>query len=101
DMRFINRELPIAEIAHALHLRFDGDRKIHCWHPERHKNSDRTASVGIRPGNNTVKCFGCDTRPIGPIDLVMDVLSMSSAANAALWIVAAGFNVPAIPAGKW
>jgi hypothetical protein len=65
DMRFINRQIKIAEVARALDLRLDGNSKIHCWHPERHKNGDRTASVGIRSTNNTVKCFGCDSKPMG------------------------------------
>jgi hypothetical protein len=55
--------------------------------------------VGIRIVNNTVKCFGCDSKPMGPIDLVMDVLGMTSPVNAALWI-AERFDVPTIPAGK-
>jgi hypothetical protein len=98
DIRFINQDVPVAEVAAALDLRFDGRRKIHCWHPDRHKNGDRTASVGIRSTNNTVKCFGCDSKPMGPIDMVMDVLSLSTA-DAALW-VAARFDVPTIPARK-
>ena len=99
DMRFINHHLSIAGVARALDLRLEGGSKIHCWHPERHQHGDRTASVGIRTSNNTVKCFGCDSKPLGPIDLVMDVLGMSSSADAALWI-AARFSVPSIPARK-
>ena len=99
DMRFINREVPIDDVARALQLRLDGANRIHCWHPERHKNGDRTASVGVRTANNTVKCFGCDSKPMGPIDFAMDVLGMASAADAALWI-AGKFDVPTIPVGK-
>jgi hypothetical protein len=98
DMRFINRGVPIREVAGALDLRLEGSNKIYCWHPDRHQHGDRTASVGIRATNNTVKCFGCDSKPMGPIDLVMDVVKMS-AADAALWI-AARFDAPAIPARK-
>jgi hypothetical protein len=94
-MRYINREVRIIEVARALDLTLDGPTKIHCWHPDRHKHADRTASVSIRTSNNTVKCFGCGSKPIGPIDLVMDVLDMS-AADAALWI-AARFPVPSVP----
>jgi hypothetical protein len=97
-MRYINRQVPVAEVARVLGLRMDGASKIHCWHPERHKNGDRTASVGIRARNNTVKCFGCDSKPMGPIDFVMDVLDCS-AADGALWI-AARFSVPTIAAGR-
>jgi len=98
DMRHINRNVPIVEVARVLNLRLDGANKIHCWHPDRHKHGDRTASVGIRTTNNTVKCFGCDSKPMGPIDFVMDVRGVV-AADAALWI-AAQFDVPTIPAGK-
>src|ERR1035438_241695 len=97
-MRYINRQVPVAEVARVLGLRMDGASKSHCWHPERHKNGDRTASVGIRARNNTVKCFGCDSKPMGPIDFVMDVLDCS-AADGALWI-AARFSVPTIAAGR-
>ena len=100
DMRFINKHVAVADVARALDLRLEGTTKIHCWHPERHKNGDRTASVGIRASNNTVKCFGCDSKPMGPIDLVMDVLNTASAADAALWI-AARFQVPCIAPRKW
>jgi hypothetical protein len=98
NMRFINRQVPVTDVARALDLRLDGAGKIHCWHPNRHKNGDRTASVGIRTANNTVKCFGCDSKPMWPIDFVMDVLGLA-AADAALWI-AQRFKVPTIPAGK-
>lgn len=97
NMGYINRKIRITDVARKLDLRLDGSSRIHCWHPERHHNGDRTASVGIRTTNNTVKCFGCGIGPIGPIDLVVDVLGMSSAADAALWI-AARFPVPIIPA---
>lgn len=96
DMRFINRELSIADVARKLDLRLDGNSKIHCWHPDRHQHGDRTASVGIRTTNNTVKCFGCDSKPIGPIDLVMYALGTESPADAALRI-AERFGVPTIP----
>ena len=96
DMRYINREVRIIEVARALDLRLDGKTKIHCWHPDRHQHGDRTASVGIRTINNTVKCFVCDLRPMGPIDLVMDVMHMTHPADAALWI-AARFDVPFVP----
>ena len=99
DMRFINRKVPIAAVARALDLRLDGATKIHCWHPEQHQHGDRTASVGIRATNNTVKCFGCDSKPMGPIGLVMDVLALDSPAEAAIWI-AERFDIPPIPARK-
>jgi hypothetical protein len=98
DMRYINREISVKEIAAALDLRLDGN-KIHCWHPERHQNGDRTPSVGIRTTNNTVKCFGCNSPPQGPIDFVMDVLQLNLPADAALWI-AERFEAPTIQATR-
>jgi hypothetical protein len=96
DMRFINRSIPIAEVAAAVGIRTGQNGNLHCWHPERHQHGDRTASVGIRATNNTVKCFGCDSSPMGPLDLVMDVLGHLSVGDAAVWI-AERFRVPIIP----
>lgn len=75
DLAWINRRLPIADVAKALELCFGQGGMIHCWHPERHQNGDRTASVGIHKVTNRVKCFGCDTPLIGVVDLVMEVLA--------------------------
>ena len=98
DMRFINRRIPIGDVAHSLDLRFDGATRVHCWHPERHKNSDRTASVGLAGSTNTAKCFSCDTKPLSVVDLVVDVLRVT-VAEAAKWI-GQRFPVPTIPARK-
>ena len=100
DLRFINKEIPIAEIARALDLRFGPNKTIHCWRPERHQHGDRTASVGIREINNTVKCLGlgCGVGPIGPADLVAEVRNLDIGA-AARWI-AERFVVPELAAGK-
>lgn len=98
DMRYINRHVPVTDVARALDLRLDGAGKIHCWHPDRHKHGDRSASVGIRTVNNTVKCFGCNSKPMGTIDLVMNIRGLA-AADAALWI-ADRFDIPKIPARK-
>jgi len=47
DMRYINRQVPIVKVARALDLRLEGASKIHCWHPDRHKNGDRLDIPGI------------------------------------------------------
>jgi hypothetical protein len=99
DLRFINRKVPIIEVARALDLRIGANGNIHCWRPELHQHSDRTASVGIRKANNTVKCFGCDIGPLGPVDLVMAVRSLTNPGEAALWI-AERFEVPDLPPGR-
>jgi hypothetical protein len=99
DLSHINRKIPVADVARALDLRFGDNGNIHCWDPERHQNSDRTASVGIRKANNTVKCFGCGAGPIGPVDLVMAVLQLKSPGEAARWI-AGHFEVPDLPPGR-
>jgi hypothetical protein len=64
-----------------------------------HQHGDRTASVGLRTINNTVKCFGCDVGPLGPVDLVMEVLGLKNPGEAARWI-AERFQVPNLPARK-
>lgn len=99
DLRYINRKIPVTDVARALDLRFGDNGNIHCWYPERHQNGDRTASVGIRKTNNTVKCFGCDAGPIGPVDLVIAVLGMKTPGEAARWI-AQRFFVPELPRGQ-
>jgi hypothetical protein len=88
------RRLPIVDVLRALDVRFGSNRMIHCWHPEKHQHGDRTASVGIEKARNRVKCFGCHSKSMGPLDLVSDVLGVSPK-EAALWI-AARFEVPRI-----
>ena len=97
DLRWCNRNLLIADVAKHLGLQMEGDRMIHCWHPERHKNGDRTASVGIWRSTNKVKCFACATPPIGVIDLVMDVLAIDIP-SAAAWL-SEHFDVQKLPKG--
>jgi hypothetical protein len=99
DLKYINRSIPIAGIAQALDLKFGLNGNIHCWRGELHKNGDRTASVGIRNVNNTVKCFGCGLGPFGPADLVRSVLDIESVGDAARWI-SERFHVPELPRGK-
>jgi hypothetical protein len=99
DLRFINRKVPIHDVAGALDLRLGANGNFHCWRPESHQNGDRTASVGVRKTNNTVKCFGCGIGPLGPVDLVMAVHGLTNPGDAAHWI-AERFEVPDLPAGK-
>ena len=74
------------------------NRMIRCWHPELHHHGDRTPSVGIYRQYNKVKCFGCEGKLLGPIDLVVDVRECNLA-EAIRWI-AQRFAVPSIPKGK-
>jgi hypothetical protein len=99
DLRYINQKIPIIEVAGALDLRIGDNGNLHCWRPHLHQNGDRTASVGIRKSNNTVKCFGCGIGPLGPVDLVITVLDLRSPGKAALWI-AERFDVRYLPAGR-
>ena len=98
-MRYINRKVPIGEVARALDLQ-DGWSRQECTVGTRISTSTATEPPlsGFERANNTVKCFGCGVGPIGPIDLVMDVRGVN-AGDAALWI-AERFDVPTIPAGK-
>jgi len=97
-MAFINRKIPIRAVSTALGLSFGANGHIRCWFPERHNDNDRTASVGIQESFNKVKCFGCNTRPLGPVDLVMSVRGID-AGEAALWI-SARFTVPQVTKGR-
>jgi len=97
-MAFIRQNISIRDVANALDLAFGSNGHIHCWFPERHKNGDSTASVGIHNRFNTLKCFGCNTPPMGPIDLVMSVLRYDAKA-AAFWL-SERFAVPPLPKGK-
>ena len=100
DAQFIREKVSIAEVASALDLEVFDNRMIRCWHPERHHHGDRTPSVGIYRRYNKLKCFGigCDAKPLGPIDLVVDVRECNLA-EAIRWI-ARRFTVPSIPKGR-
>jgi hypothetical protein len=97
DFAWIRHNLPIADVARRLELRFAQGNMLHCWHPERHLNGDRTASAAIWTKQNKIKCFGCGLL-VSVVDLVMDVLEVD-AGGAARWIEA-NFDVPRIPKGK-
>ena len=98
DARFIREMVPVGDVASALGLEVFATGMIRCWHPERHHHGDRTPSVGIQRRYNYVKCFGCDGKPLGPIDLVVDVRGCTLP-EAIRWI-AQRFAVPSIPKGK-
>jgi hypothetical protein len=98
DARWINRNLAIAEVARALECRSDGHGKLHCWHPEKHKNGDRSASVGIDRRTNRVKCFGCNTKSMSVLDFVMDVHGFAIP-EAIRWLDEQ-FDIPHIPKRK-
>ena len=98
DMAYIRRHVPIADVARELDLRPGANGLIHCWHPERHRNGDSNASASILKTANRIKCFGCDSSLLGPVDLVADVLERTPK-DAAVWI-AQQFRVPSIPARK-
>jgi hypothetical protein len=85
DLKWINRSLPIAEVARKLGLRFGERGMIHCWHPDRHQHGDRTPSASIRKTNNTIRCFGCGTKPMTVVDLIVDASGIT-VADAARWL---------------
>jgi hypothetical protein len=98
DARWINRHLKIADVADARGCKASLG-KLHCWHPERHKNEDRTPSVGIKKTANRVKCFGCagDSKYMSVIDLVMDFPGVD-VSQAIRWL-AERYKIPQIPKG--
>jgi len=98
DARWINRELNITDVARELECRLGAHNKIHCWHPEKHQNGDRTASVGIHTPTNRVKCFGCNSGLMSVLDLVIDVLGIT-VTEAIRWLDAR-FAIPRIPKGR-
>jgi hypothetical protein len=98
DLQFINRYVPIDDVARSLDLKFGSPRTIHCWRPDRHQHQDRTASVGIQKISNKVKCFVCDEVSLGPVDLVMSVFGVG-AREAGNWI-AQRFAVKTLPKRK-
>lgn len=98
DMAYIRRHVPIADVARELDLRRGTNGLIHCWHPERHVNGDATASASILKTLNRIKCFGCDSLLLGPVDLVADVRGLTPK-DAAVWI-AQRFSVPSIEPRK-
>ena len=98
DATFIRKSVPVTDVAGELSLEVRHNRMIRCWYPERHQHDDRTPSVGVWKRFNRVKCFVCPMRPLGPIDLVIDVLGLNPG-QAIRWI-AQRFDVPRIPKGK-
>ena len=81
DMKHINREVPILEVAQELGLVVTGARRTTC--PACNKKGRLTFSVKL----NCWRCWNCD--PAGKrrtvIDLVMFFLNVD-AYNAAVWI---------------
>lgn len=94
DLGWIRRNIPIADVAKALDLRFDG-KMIFCWRPP---HEDLHASVSINKTTNRVKCFGCNTPTMGVVDLVMDVRGID-VKDAACWLEN-HFSVERIAKGK-
>jgi hypothetical protein len=85
DLKWINRSLSILEVVRALGLRIGAGGMVHCWHPERHQHGDRTPSVSIRTKNNTIYCFGCGSKPMSVVDLIVDARGVT-VAEAAHWL---------------
>jgi len=46
DLKYINRNVPIIDVARALGLDV-GASNIRCWRPELHQNGDRTPRLGF------------------------------------------------------
>ena len=98
DLRWVNRHLPMRGVCSALELRLGPSGMIHCWHSERHKAGDRTPSVGICKSTNRLRCFGCGSKNLSVIDVVMDVQS-TTVAGAVRWLQE-HFELKYIPKGQ-
>ena len=68
DMRYIRREIPIADVARELGIRVSGRNAAHCWR-DGHQNGDRTPSMSFR--RNRARCHVCDADSMSVIDLVI------------------------------
>jgi hypothetical protein len=97
DCKYIRTKVPIRGVACLLGLSITG-RMVRCWRPENHQHGDRTPSVGLHQRSNTAKCFVCDSRPLSPIDLVMNIRNVTLQ-EAVTWITKR-YKVPGIPKGK-
>src|SRR4051812_19166456 len=98
DARWINRELDIRRVASALGIQGRTNNRFHCWIPQNHRNGDADPSVRYWAKGNRLRCFVCERRPIGVIDLVMDF--QKTEFNSAVGWIAAHFDVHEIPARK-
>jgi hypothetical protein len=85
DMKYINRHVPIIEVAAQLGIRVAGPKFAHCWRGGAHQSGDRTPSLSFH--RNRAKCFVCDADSLSPIDLVMK-FQKCSLREATAWIVA-------------
>lgn len=85
DFKWVNRHVPIREVCIALGLRFGSGNMLHCWHGDRHQNGDRTPSVSVKKSTNRLRCFGCGSKTLSVVDLVMDVMG-TDVAGAARWL---------------
>jgi hypothetical protein len=98
DARWINRALDIRLVAHALGIQGRTDDRFHCWNPQNHRNGDADPSVRYWKAGNRLRCFVCDRRAVGVIDLVMEVQNTDF--NSAVGWIAGQFAVQEIPARK-
>lgn len=68
DMKYINREIPIVDVATSLGIRVGG-KSAHCWRVGAHRSGDRSPSLSFH--RNRAKCFVCDADSMSVIDLVL------------------------------
>lgn len=88
DFTAIRRSAPILEAARRLGLEVTRNR-TRCFHPERHKNNDRTPSLSFNLARNSFRCWVCDEVKGSVLDLVMQIRGVK-VREAALWLIAEG-----------
>lgn len=90
DFAAIRRSAPILEAARRLGIEVTRNR-ARCFHPERHKNNDRTPSLSFNPAKNNFCCWVCPEVRGSVLDLVMQVrgIDVKAAAN---WLFQEGLT---------
>jgi hypothetical protein len=61
----------VADVAYRLGLKGDG-RKFDCFR-ETHPSDKPRRGLSVNGKTNTLKCFGCNGKPLSTIDLVMEM----------------------------
>lgn len=98
DFKWVNHHLPMRDVCAALGLRFGPGGMIHLLVPGTSQVRRPDPSVGILKSTNRLHCFGCGSKNLSVIDVVMDVQS-TTVAGAVRWLQE-HFELKYIPKGQ-